>query len=60
MNDTNEAKAVTSITQALELLREANPSRENALSITKLEEALMWCNKDRTIKGQLKPYPTHV
>lgn len=36
-------------------------SRENSLVLTKLEEAMMWCNKDRTIKGFLeKNKDTHV
>jgi len=35
-------------------------SRENSLVLTKLEEAMMWCNKDRAIKGFLPVNPTHV
>lgn len=57
---TNEELAVSRLMEALELLKQAAPSRENSLAITKIEEALMWSNKDRTIKGQLQPYPTHV
>jgi hypothetical protein len=57
---TNEAEAVKAMMTVLELLKKANPSRENSLVITKLEEAMMWCNKDRTIKGELQPNPTHV
>jgi hypothetical protein len=57
---TKEAEAVKAMTTALELLKKATPSRENSLVITKLEEAMMWCNKDRTIKGELTPNSTHV
>lgn len=39
---------------------EVAKSRENSLAITKIEEAMMWNNKDRTLKGELKPYETHV
>jgi len=57
---TEEATAVDLMTQGLEALKKAPSSRENSIAITKLEEALMWSNKDRTIKGELKPYPTHI
>lgn len=62
MNETEEAKAVKAMTQALEILRSGmvKPTRENSIVITKLEEALMWCNKDRTNKGELKANPIHV
>ena len=59
MDDTFETKAFELMRQAFEMLKKAEKSRENSLVITKLEEAMMWCNKDRTIKGQLKPTPTH-
>lgn len=35
------------------------PSRQLANAIDHLEVAAMLNNKDRTIKGELKPYPTH-
>lgn len=35
-------------------------SRENSLTLTKLEEGMMWLNKDRTIKGFLPVNETHV
>lgn len=57
---TNEAEAVGLMEEALKYLKGAAGSRENSLVITKLEEAMMWCNKDRTIKGELTPNPTHV
>ena len=56
---TDEAKAVELMSEALNTLKGAISSRENSLAITKLEEAMMWSNKDRTIKGELKPNPTH-
>lgn len=43
-----------------ELKAVSGKSRENSLALTKLEEAMMWNNKDRTIKGQLEKNPTHV
>lgn len=46
--------------KALKHLTGVARSRENSLAITKIEEAMMWNNKDRTIKEELKPYPTHV
>lgn len=55
-----EAQATTKMCQAFTLLNISNKTRENSLAITKVEEAMMWNNKDRTIKGQLKPYNTHV
>lgn len=45
---------------ALLQLRKQAPSRELSLAITNLEQALMWFNKDRTLKGELTPTPTHV
>jgi hypothetical protein len=42
-------------------LQRVNPCRENAIVITKLEEALMWLNKrtqdriDREVEGTAKP-----
>jgi len=59
-NETTGSKAMKSMTQAFVWLKNITPSRETSLSITKLEEAMMWCNKARTIKGEFKPNPTHV
>lgn len=56
---TLETQAVEKMEEALSLLQQANKTRESSVAITNLETALMWSNKDRTIKGQLKPYPTH-
>jgi hypothetical protein len=61
MNEqTGEEYAVKEMMEALRALQSVKASRENSLVITKLEEAIMWCNKDRTIKGQLTANPTHV
>jgi len=49
--------------KALSYLREEGKnksSRENSIAITNLETAMMWNNKDRANKGELKPNPTHV
>lgn len=61
MNDSEakSAEAFEKMSEAYALLREVTSSRENSLAITNLEQAMMWCNKDRTIKGELSPYPTH-
>lgn len=46
--------------EAFEELKNCEKSRENSLVITKVEEALMWHNKDRLTKGMsTKPY-THL
>lgn len=63
MDNTPTEYAHKAMEKALEGLREeqkAHNSRENSVAITQLETAMMWNNKDRTIKGELKPYPTHV
>lgn len=57
---TKEGKAAAHMLEAVEFLITTEASRENSLAITKLEEALMWCNKDRTIKGEFSPTPTHI
>lgn len=54
-NHTQEHMAFSSMQSAYEFLKTAKPSRENSLVITKLEEAMMWCKKDRIIKGELIP-----
>jgi len=67
MDSTIEAKAMEKMKEAFELLKGVTPeeaqalkSRENSLVLTKLEEAMMWCNKDRTIKGEFTPNEDHV
>ena len=55
-----EEKVTWLLEQALAIARTVTASRTNSLTQTKIEEALMWNNKDRTLKGQLKPYSTHV
>lgn len=59
-SEASSKNAFAYMKQALGHLSSAQPSRENSLAITKLEEAIMWNNKDRTIKGNLKPTDTHV
>lgn len=49
--ETKEVEALFRLREALDLLKEATPSRENSLAITKIEEAMMWGDKDRIIKG---------
>ena len=58
--ESSEAKAFRLMKEAFETLSELEGSRELSLVKTKLEEAMMWFNKDRTIKGQLTPTDTHV
>jgi hypothetical protein len=58
--ETAEGFAVRMMTDAFNALKNTVGSRENSLAMTKLEEAMMWCNKDRTIKGEFKPNETHV
>ena len=68
MNDTaqdtrpgEEGKAHEFMKEALgELQTVGQKSRENSVAITQLETAMMWNNKDRTIKGFLTPTETHV
>jgi hypothetical protein len=57
---TSEQIAFELMRRAFSLMCLSAPSRENSLAKTKLEEAMMWCNKDRAIKGQLTKSPTHV
>ncbi len=54
--------AFNNIRQAFVLLSTPDcRSRENSIVLTKLEEAMMWTNKDRTIKGFLEQNKdTHV
>jgi hypothetical protein len=55
-----EHAAFVLMKKAFEILCQADATRENSLAKTKLEEAMMWCNKDRAMKGQLDKTPTHV
>jgi hypothetical protein len=45
---------------ALRLEAKSQPSRANSIAQTELETAMMWNNKDRADKGQLKGSDTHV
>lgn len=60
---TNGELANTHMTHAFNLLKkeaETKGTRELSLAITYLEIAMMFNNKDRTLKGEIKPYKTHV
>jgi hypothetical protein len=57
---TKEGKAHDLLKEAYEVISEAVGSRENSLVKTKLEEAIMWNNKDRTIKGEFSKKDTFV
>ena len=65
-SDLNEAGALKLVADylrgAFEVLNSSliQDSRERRLAITKIEEASMWLNKDRTIKGLLTATPTHL
>lgn len=59
-HQTQEAEAVDHMTEAFKLLLGAPKSRECSIAITQLETAIMWANKDRTVKGELSPTKTHV
>lgn len=50
---TLETSAYEHMEAAIEELRAADRSRECSLAITNLEQAMMWCQKDRANKGQL-------
>jgi len=52
---TFEEAAFYHMKEAFRQLTFAPPTRENSLAKTKLEEAMMWCNKDRYNKGCLPP-----
>ena len=56
----SENKVAELLTEAFEILKECDKSRENSLVITKVEEAAMWHNKDRAIKGLLEKNDTHL
>jgi len=64
-NKTVRERAFKLMTQALVELRRLNRlddliTRELALTKTKLEEAIMWNNKDRAIIGELEKSDTFV
>jgi hypothetical protein len=44
----------------LDQLKAREGSRENALAITNLEQAMMWYNKDRANKKEIEANSTHV
>ena len=41
----------------LQLLKDISPSRERALAITKLQEAIMWLGMDLKRLNEVNPYP---
>lgn len=56
-------EAVDLMAQAFQKLNTANHdarTRELSVSITQLEDSIMWLNKDRTMRGLLQANPTHV
>jgi hypothetical protein len=56
-------KAIELMAEAFMLLSSANHdarTRELSVSIIQLEDSMMWLNKDRTMRGFLKAYPTHI
>lgn len=58
---TKQSRAHDFMRQAFKVLGESSvQSRESALARTKLEEAIMWNNKDRAILGELEKSETHV
>jgi len=62
-NDTKLEYAHKLLTKAFETLMEekkAKPSRENSETLTLLETAMMWNNKDRAVKGELEKSDTHI
>jgi len=58
--ESTEAMVFRLMKEAFESLATLPASRELSLVKTKLEEAMMWYNKDRTIKGLLTPNETHT
>ena len=55
-----EEKTFDLLKEAFVMFANAVASREGSLVKTKLEEAMMWINRDRTLKGQLAKSETHV
>lgn len=58
--ENSENKVARLLTEVFETLKDCDKSRENSLVITKIEEASMWHNKDRAIKGLLVKNDTHL
>jgi len=46
---TFEHQAMQKMIDALDLMKKAGISRENSLTITKLEEAMMWVSKNKGV-----------
>jgi hypothetical protein len=46
--------------QAFEMMKTLEQSRELSLAQTELENAIMWFNKYRTIKGEFEPTKTFI
>ena len=58
---TRQGQAHELMSQAFEVLLETTAqTRENSLAKTKLEEAIMWNNKDRAVRGELEKSDTFV
>jgi hypothetical protein len=57
---TKEGQVHDLLKQAFEILSGTVGSRENSLVKTKLEEAIMWNNKDRAVKGEFPKSETFV
>lgn len=58
--ESNEVKASDLMIDAFVKLKMSETSRENSIALTKIEEAMMWNNKDRVVKGHLEPSKTHI
>jgi hypothetical protein len=58
-NEVRENKVLRqTLDDSLQLLKALPPSRERALAITKLQEAIMWLGMDLKRLGGPDPYPT--
>lgn len=60
MEKTKEAQAVRLMERAVKILEGLYKTNELSTSMMFLQTALMWENKDRTNKGELKPNSTHI
>lgn len=59
--ETPGAAAMRAMKQAHEILfTRVGVTHESKTAVTRLEEAMMWCNKYRAKRGELKPNETHV
>ena len=58
--ESSDMRTLRLMMDAFDSLKEATASREISLVKTKLEEAMMWFNKDRAIKGLIPKTETHV